>query len=350
MSGSERQLALLIDALDRRLYDPVVVETSASTLRDSDRQQIELLPWRKLRNVFARYRCAKRLLDYAREQRVNLIHCSYQWLMPYAIYLSRKMSIPLVLHVRRPGSSAAKAVRHGFTSADAIIAISARIERELRQSSRLRDKVRRIDDAVAPEFFDPPAKTPQSQSCSDDTTVVFGMAGRIEPNKHQLAFLRAAHALKQKGVRARFEIIGPVDDPIYHRELQDYITRAQLGSCASLVGERQDMASALHSIDVLVSLAGGSVMYEAMACGKPVLSAGLTHPRNAVHVRNGETGLVIDSRAPDDVARACEQLLDRRMRQHLGQNARLWAETHFASKVLARKTEEVYNTVLGPRA
>lgn len=346
MSGSERQLDLLVAALDPRRFDPVIVENSNSAPRHPERRQIDLLPWRKMRNVFARYGCARKLLSYAREQKVDLVHCSYQWLLPYAMYVSRKIGIPLVLHVRRPGNARAKVLRQGFGSADAVIAISARVERELTKSRRLRNKVWQIDDAVAPEFFECRPSPSQAHQRSNNDTVVFGMAARIEPNKRQLDYLRAARALKQRGVRASFLIIGPVDDPQYHQELQDYIAREQLNGYAVLVGARHDMAVALQSIDVLVSLAGGSVMYEAMACGRPVLSAGFTRPQNSVHVRNGETGLVITSRAPEDVAQACSQLLDREMRQRLGQNARCWAETHLGSKALARKTEEVYEAVL----
>lgn len=350
MSGSERQLDLLIAALDPKRFEPVIVENSTSATRHPKRRQIDLLPWRKLRNVFARYGCAQKLLGYAREQKIDLVHCSYQWLFPYAIYVSRKMGVPLVLHIRRPGNTRTKANRQGFASADAAIAISARIERELTQSRRLRNKVWRIDDAVAPEFFERPPSLSQAERHSENDTVVFCMAARIEPNKRQLDYLRAARVLKRRGIRASFLIIGAVDDPQYHQELQDYMAREQLDGYAALVGERHDMAAALQSIDVLVSLAGGSVMYEAMACGKPVLSAGFTHPRNSVHVRDGETGLVISSGAPEDVAQACTQLLDCGMRQRLGQNAQRWAETHFGSKALARKTEEVYEAVLSALA
>ncbi len=52
------------------------------------------------------------------------------------------------------------------------------------------------------------------------------------------------------------------------------------------------MPDVLNSLDVLVSLSGGSVMYEAMSCGLCVVSAGFTKPGESIHLRNGETGIV----------------------------------------------------------
>lgn len=349
MSGSERQLDLLIAALDQQRFHSVVVESQPSACRPFARQSLALPAWRKLRNVFTRYASARRLLALARKEKIDLVHCSYQWLLPYGLYVSRRLGIPVVLHVRRPGSNPRKLLRQGFASADAIVAISARIQRELTDTPALRDKVWRIDDAVAPEFFDHNFAEVETASAPKGNTVVFAMVARIEPNKHQMNYLEAARIMQQRGAPARFLIIGKVDDPRYYQTLQDYIRRHHLANYAVLAGERLDMTIALRSIDVLVSLAGGSVMYEAMASGKPVLSAGFTHPLNSVHVRDGETGRVITSRAPADIAAICTQLLDAELRQRLGQNAGRWAQAHLGSEALARKTEEVFEAALRNR-
>ena len=67
-------------------------------------------------------------------------------------------------------------------------------------------------------------------------------------------------------------------------------------------------------------------MFEAMACAIPVISAGFTSPKDAVHVTNDKTGLLVPSRSTADLAKAMSRLLeDRQLRAKIGQNARDWA-------------------------
>ncbi|MCX5637167.1 MAG: glycosyltransferase family 4 protein [Planctomycetota bacterium] len=69
-------------------------------------------------------------------------------------------------------------------------------------------------------------------------------------------------------------------------------------------GRRDDIPQVLCSLDILVSLSGGSVMFEAMSCGKAVISAGFSTKEDSVHIQDGRTGLLVSSGYPSDLARA----------------------------------------------
>jgi glycosyltransferase involved in cell wall biosynthesis len=107
------------------------------------------------------------------------------------------------------------------------------------------------------------------------------------------------------------------------------------------------MAQVLNSLDMLVSLSGGSVMFEAMSCAKPVLSAGFSTKENSVHIQDGKTGLLVTSKKTGDLIDAMLQLMDNaKLRRYLGRQGRKWAEDNFSHVSMAIKTQSLYAKVL----
>ena len=108
-----------------------------------------------------------------------------------------------------------------------------------------------------------------------------------------------------------------------------------------------DMPKVLTSVDILVSLSGGSVMFEAMACGKPVISAGFSAQQDAVHIQNGRTGILVSSQHPSVLADALTQLIQNpNLRTRIGQHARKWAEKNLSHIKMAEKTQNLYDRIL----
>jgi glycosyltransferase involved in cell wall biosynthesis len=104
----------------------------------------------------------------------------------------------------------------------------------------------------------------------------------------------------------------------------------------------------LNSLDILVSLSGGSVMYEAMSCGLCVVSAGFTKPGQSVHLRDGQTGVVVPTADPIAVARILGELIqcpDRR--RVLGAAARRHAEQRLSHVAMAARTKTFYDHLMG---
>ena len=112
-------------------------------------------------------------------------------------------------------------------------------------------------------------------------------------------------------------------------------------------GNRRDMPEVLNALDVLVSLSGGSVMFEGMACGKCVVSAGFTSREDAVHLRDGETGILLNSQQPEMLSTTLQSLLGNPvLRANLGCQARLWVEEKLDRRHMAKAMQRLYTELL----
>lgn len=170
---------------------------------------------------------------------------------------------------------------------------------------------------------------------------------RRPKSKRQLDFVRAIGTLIARGHDVHAVVAGRVDDPDYAQALKDVISRQDLSDRCHLLDHRDDVDNVISSLDVLLSLAGGSVMYEAMACGKLVISAGFTRPEHSTHLIDGITGLVADSRDDETLTALLEKAIsDHALRQRLGTQAIEWAHQNFSHATLAEKTQNLYRQVL----
>lgn len=355
IGGSQRQLYHVVCNLDRNLYEPIVVCRKEGRSVEQFRQaqiptyMLPLHSWRSFPAGSFRYIDAMRLARFARKHRVSLIHSSDLWLNGYLTWTARRIDVPSVLHVRTPLSTRC-VHKHRCDNADSLIAISRRVRNDLLYAGIAREKITVINDSVDIDLFNPQPSAanilrtqfPQTQGLR------IGLVGRIEPFKRQLDFLRAAERiLHTHGRSATFFMVGKVHCQEYHRQVVDFIRANDLGDRVVLTGARDDIPQVLNSLDMLVSLSGGSVMFEAMSCGKPVLSAGFSTKENSVHLLDGKTGLLITSKKTDDLIDAMLRLMDNAdLRRYLGRQARKWAQDNFSHVSMAIKTQSLYEKVL----
>lgn len=351
--GSERQLEYLTNGLRPSRYTPIILSqhqriVPSSCEDDSCLASIHfpLRPWRKVAHVLTRYFDALRLLRFARSRQVELIHCSHQWLLPYAVLVGKKLGVPVILHIRRPGNSRKKLLRIGILQCSAVIAISRKIQCELNAIPEMADRVHLIPDAVDLSFFKPDAGDLRAEFGIQHGALLIGVVARVCKTKRQLDFVRAFSKLIAHGHDVHAIIVGRIDDPDYAQELKDFIAQQGLHDRCHLLGHREDVEKVILTLDILLSLAGGSVMYEAMACGKLVISAGFTRPEHSTHVIDGVTGLVTDSRDECALISLLEKAVcDKILRQRIGTQAIEWARQNFSHINLAEKTQNLYQQV-----
>jgi peptidoglycan LD-endopeptidase CwlK len=352
--GAERQLGYLAEGLPSDHFDPIVVHAetgeehdTAARIKSVDSIHIHMRPWRKISNCLTRYIDAFSLLRFSQAQKIQLIHCSYQWLLPYTLFVARRMRIPVIAHIRRPNNTPGKLQSLGYHKCDAIIAISSRIRRELLAIDKLKNKVHLITDAVDfPPIKDLPDKGFRSE-LNIDGQVLFGLVARIYKSKRQLDFVKAAKTLLDKGYDAQFALIGRIDDEDYGRQLKSFLVSNKLTDKIHLVGHREDIQQIITSLDVLVSLAGGSVMYEAMATGRTVISAGFTKPEDSTHLIDGINGLVTESKDPNILAALMERTLtEPTLCRKLGEAAKDCSQSAFSVTTMVEATATVYNDLL----
>jgi glycosyltransferase involved in cell wall biosynthesis len=354
LNGSQRQLYYVVTNLGST-YEPIVVCREdgpfVSQLRAAGIQSsvFQLHPWRKFPIGLYRYLDAERLVKFARKHNVELVHSSDLWLNEYMLWVADRLKVPSILHVRTP-ISPYDVRKHRCGKATFIVAISGRVRRNLICGGISPEKIAMVEDGVDLEVFD--GQTGKVNILRRDFSpageVLIGIAGRIEPSKRQLVFLEAAEqVVRRAGRRATFFVVGEFRSGEYLEELRQFIRKSGLDGSVFFTGRRDDIPEVLGSLDILVSLSGGSVMFEAMSCGKAVISAGFTPKEDAVHIQDGKTGVLVNSDHPSDLAGALLQLIDSgETRKQIGHQARKWAEKNFCHLKMAERTKALYDRLI----
>jgi len=352
MGGSQRQLLYLVENMDRSRYEPVVVCKDDGPFVDRLRQScghahvMPLRPWRKLAYLLGRVLDARGLTELARAERVDLLHCSDLWMSGYLLLMARRMGLPSLLHVRvaRPPAVLRK---HQVHKADGLIAISNRIKRQLLEAGVAESRISVIYDGVDLADFraDRVATNVLRRDFPQARGTFVGIVGRIGKSKRQLEFLQTARRLVcDEKKDATFFVVGDPHEPRHYQRVRAYVAESGLADRVVFTGHRSDIADVLASLDVLITLSGGSVMIEAMACGTPVISAGYTPPEESTIVRHEETGLLVkESELGSATARLIDDLP---LRERLARAARAHAEANYSHLALAEKTQQVYDRLI----
>jgi len=286
--------------------------------------------WRKFPSGLYRYWDAEHLVTFAKKHEIVLVHSSDLWLSGYMIWVARRLQIPSVLHVRTP-ISVDNVRKHRCNQATAIIAISRRIRRNLLCAGIAPEKITRIHDSVDLSLFRPVDNQEKvlRQDYSPFGNVLVGIVGRIDPSKHQLVFLQAVEQVVRKSDKnITFFLIGEVHHLGYFEQLKRFIIERGLDKQVIFSGRRNDIPQVLNSLDILVSLSGGSVMFEAAACGKAVISAGFDGDQDLLltkYVRSRPIVLATDTSAL--VGALIRLINDSALRKRMGWESRRWAES-----------------------
>lgn len=351
VGGAEIQLEYLAKDLAR--YEPIVLtpaggELTRALLRDGVCAPVLAYPHWRRRTWWARRRARARLIAFARASDVALVHGDFN-LGPYVVAVAEALAVPSVLHVRRPVQRG-WVRRYALPRASALIAIGGRYRDQLIAGGIAAERIAIVPDATDVARFTPdPSKILRREHPAMAPRVLFGMVGRIEPFKRQLEFLRAgARVIAARRAAACF-VIGRAnrDWPRYARRVRAFPAAHGMENDVVFTGQRADIERVIASLDVLVTLSGGSVMLDAMACGVPVVTAS-AHPDRLELVRDGEAGLVVPAGDPDALVRALVRLCDDApLRRSLGSQGRRRATAMFGRDQLARATERVYDSLLG---
>jgi glycosyltransferase involved in cell wall biosynthesis len=232
--------------------------------------------WRRLGHGFHRYLDAYRIARLAAATRAQILHAHDVWRAEYARFAAQRLGVPSIVHVRGP-MTARDMDKHRLTHADHIIAIGQRYVDDLAAGGIDRTRVTLIDDAVDTRRFSADVVDKEYIARAHGLTgrPIIGIVGRISAFKQIVPFLEmVALSLKDIPATARFLIVGSWECPHYRQYVEQALDRLALRQRVHVIGRcpHETMPSLLASLDLLVTLSGGSTMYEAMAVGTAVLS------------------------------------------------------------------------------
>lgn len=175
--------------------------------------------------------------------------------------------------------------------------------------------------------------------------VVVCMAARLLKDKGVLEFVEAVELLIERGVKARYQLIGDVDPGNPATVSSEQLDEWRKKGCIELLGYRTDIATlfAASHIVTLPSYREGlpKVLVEAAACGRAVVTTDVPGCRDAID--ENITGLLVPVRNAEALADQLQVLIENpALRQNMGIAGRELAIKAFAIEKIVEQHMDVY--------
>ena len=225
--------------------------------------------------------------------------------------------------------------------ADAVVAVSAEVERELVGWGFSPERIVRIPNGVDTGCF----KRTAPPALRDP--IRFALVGRRHPQKGIDVALKAAKLLRDGGLAGRFKLeLYGVDYDAFN-----YVGMArtlEVREVVSFLPFQSDMVSVLQGVHCLVLPSRGeglsNVLLEAMSMELPVIATSVSGTVDVV--TDGEDCILIPPESPEALAKAMSTIIRYPEFAHtLGKNARSKVERSFSLDLVARQYSELYRAL-----
>ncbi|MGO8863215.1 MAG: glycosyltransferase [Acidimicrobiales bacterium] len=181
---------------------------------------------------------------------------------------------------------------------------------------------------------------------------VVSIFGRLVPWKGHEVFLRAVRTVMDSVADAHAMIVGATadGDTAYGDELEQLSCELGIRDRTTFTGYRADMPQLMRASNVIVHASTmaepfGTVVLEAMACGRPVVAMAEGGPLHMID--SGEHGFLVPPNRPEAMAQAIITLLTQpETAAAFGAAARARSLQRFSAPVIARQHLELYREVL----
>ncbi len=368
--GASRSLVRLLRTLDRTRFEPLVMLPADGPLAELVRaESVRVIVYPALsvidRAVFKSWRLPFFLLDIPRSilgirailkrEKIDLVHTNTGVILSTGA-AARLAGVPHVWHIRDWFQEFAGFWRfyekwmRAFSTR--IIAVSGPIAEQFTD----RAKVCVIHNGFDAEEFalaDANAGGAFREKYALGEALVVGCVGRIKlQRKGQEIFLRAAGMLKQRGLRAKWLVVGaPFAGNESHLEaLHDIVRENDLLDDVIFTGELPDPRPAYAAMDIFVLPSAqpepfGGVVMEAMCMGVPVIATNIGG--SIEQVADGESGCLVPPNDPVALADKLELLLrDETLRKFFGEAGRRRISEKFTLNGMVEKIVGVYEECL----
>lgn len=297
------------------------------------------------------------VLWIARSNRIDLIHANNGFTTPGAVFVSRWLRIPCVVHERGFCNPQSKAVFAAIRQTTHVIAVSSAVAESVHRQGLPNGRITTVHDPVDTDLFDKVSAGDEREArrvvyglCPDDIAV--GIFGRVIPWKGQLEFVYAILQVMKRRERLKAFIVGDESDgpPSYFAHIRHVIDTSGYAQRFILTGYRDDVETLYSIMDIVVHASldpepFGMVVTEAMAAGRPVIAAKAGGPVEVI--TPGVDGILVPPGNVDEMAAAILQLSeDPALRASLAKNAHAKVRTHYSIGHIASKVERLYHELL----
>ena len=262
-------------------------------------------------------------------------------------------------HIASAGNKRDFLHRYLYGGVDKVLAVSEFVRRSLLASCPLEpgdvevlfNGVDTRDFISAAELGPQERKRIRAELGADDSSVLVGVIGRLDPRKGQQWLIRAAAVLAGSGRELRYALIGASEQGC-RAELEALVGELELGDVIKFTGHRTDSRRLYASLDVLVvpsfEEAFGLVAVEGMLSRLPVVAS--NSGALPEFVESGVNGLLVELNDDRGLAGAIGRLADEpQLRASLGERSRQWALGNLEMGLVLERLDGLYARCLERR-
>ncbi len=294
----------------------------------------------------------RRIKKYIKQEQIDIVHCHGYKEDFYGVFAAA--DIPKVATNHLWKRTTTKSSIYALLDAlllrffDQVFGVSDEIVQEMSRL-HIKNPVKIANGVDLKRFMNivPPPSLYQELNIKTNQRIL-GMISSLTPEKGHGVAIQAIQNIVREYPHVKLLIIG---DGILGVELQQQVKEQGLNDHVVFLGKRMDIPDILSIIDIflLPSYKEGLPMalLEAMAAGKAVIASRVGE--NAQVVIPHKTGMLIEAGDVGQLKSAImELLLDKKLIQMLGQNARIKIKEQYSSEKMAEDYCDNYSKCIKP--
>jgi glycosyltransferase involved in cell wall biosynthesis len=354
--GGQKSLFHLVTCLDRNKFHPVVLLPSDEDFTEALRLRqidviIEELPPIGFFSIFKTILAFRNMLKIINHYDIDLIHTDGPRNTFYAGFAAKLKNLPLVWHIRSSDKDRYDALLVPLCTK---IILVANALRNRFSGTRNDKKFTTIYNGVDLSEFDESTSPPpniRSEYHMEANEILIGSFARIETMKGQRHLIEASAQLKNTCPFKLF-LYGEILDQSYYQACAETVQKLGLQEYVVFGGHQKDVFSIMKKMDFVVLNSFGEAfprsVIEAMAAAKPMIVTDVGGSAEAVE--EGVSGFVV---TPGDTEMLANRMIklgkDKGLRLKFGEAARRQVEELFTIEENVRKTEQIYQALLGDK-
>lgn len=373
--GGQYSLLLLLKALDKKKFNPVVVNGTPKSFLEKQvsklgiettifplpvslmqltREEVFYKPVKAVKAFAQTIPVAIKLASWLKKQKVDLVHTDDNLMRLLGGMAAKLAGIAHVAHVRDifPNGFIPRLYwKMLYHLSDSIIAVSKAVSEQFDHCWNTgRQKIHVIYNAIdvqnVREALRERDRLRSVLGITPDTPVI-AMFGRLVDWKGHRLFLLACKQINDIEPRSRFWIVG--DGPLM-QELQNLAASLDIKDKVSFFGFREDALNFMAAADIIVNYSTKPdpfprVVIEAMALGRVVVGPSEGGIPEALGY--GKYGVLVEPRRPEKLAEVLIQLLHSQDHcETLGRLAQRFALMQYHPHRHAKQIETIYSKLL----
>lgn len=319
IGGGESHVLDLVSGFDKNLITPIVMAFTNGHMIETLTQQCIKCYIVETQSAFD-YKVQNKIIEIIKQENINLIHAHGSRAASNMIWAAKRLKKPLVytvhgwsFHQDQPywiQKLRAWSEKIICKCCQQVICVSESNKLSGKKAFNL-NSCQVIENGINLERFNYHGnnKNLRNQFGFSEDDILVGLIARITLQKDPLTFIQGIALAHKQNPRIKGLVIGEGD---MKDEIVEYIKQHQMDSYIHTTPFRTDVPDILNTIDIycLPSLWEGLsiALLEAMAMKKPVIVTPTDGCKELII--NGNNGLVVNFKSPDEIAHACLQYIN----------------------------------------